>query len=96
MLFILGDKMVSNFTPPLKLPKGRKTGFSVLGKMTSISPPPTENLTQNFPLQHHAFLYKGLFCERPTRPETRSLVILHSPKVTGPKTQGTTFVVKSI
>ena len=66
---ILG-KMVSTFYLNLKLPKGSKTDFFVLGKTTSA-----ENLIQNFPLQHHAFLYKGLFCERPTRPQTQSLVI---------------------
>ena len=56
--------MASTFCLPLpKMQKGSKMHFSVLSKLASTflphpAHPKTENLTQNFLLQHHAFLYK--------------------------------------
>ena len=49
-----------------KNPHGIQRSFAWMAGNFNPPPKKTDFLTQNFLLEHHVFLRKGLFCERPT------------------------------
>ena len=68
-------KLASMINPPPKIAKSdlllkspQNLIYLQIGKYDLLPPPPStssEILNTFFPLQHHALLHKGLFCERP-------------------------------